>query len=273
MACSGAILLTLVLGVAAPFRAAASPESLEQQILALVNSGRPTPLVMHAGLRHQARIHSQAMDRAGGLNHDGAAARFERASPDPAESNGPPDDGFTPIWCENVAWVGGGAESEAAQRVYDGWFNSPPHLACMTNPAPTAAGVGVYFEGGEWWVTLEAAQDLTPPGGRPAVSTPKPKPPDRTESPPTAAPTEGASRRARPQVAAAVVTPTPTPPERAPDIASLAVPRVRPSRDTASTEAGFGAIEIAAVVSFAGAALTSELARRGRLFRRRFSEL
>jgi hypothetical protein len=172
-------LIAVAAVVCAP-QARADTATVEQQLLSLVNSGRGAAMASHAGLRVAGRGHSQDMAAVGYWNHDGAAERVRNAAPDPTESNGAPDDGYTGTWCENVAYESGGSESTIAQRIYDRWRSSSEHLACMSNGDMTAAGVGVYFDGTTYWATLEEARDLTPPNGsappppRPAAPTPTP---------------------------------------------------------------------------------------------------
>jgi len=223
-ACVAAIIVVL----SAPRPAQASPASVEQQLLSLINEGRlATNLLMHQGLRSVARVHSQDMDKADGLNHHGAAGRFDRASPDPRETNGAPDDGFTGLWCENVAWVGGGEEKDVAKRMYDGWVASPPHDGCMNNLLMTVAGLGVYSRNGEWWATLEASQDLTLPGlGDPPAGEAAP-----TEPPVVATPDVTSTPHATtvPERRSEVTVAAKTPPVPDPTAAAVAGPRKRPA--------------------------------------------
>ncbi len=195
------LLLCAVLLVPVVVRAADGQASIESELLGLINGDRGSDLIMHSGLRIVGRVHSQEMSRDGGLNHGGAEGRIREAPPDPSEANGPPDDGFTGTWCENVAYVRGAPEHEVAQRMYQGWTNSPPHDRCMNDERMTAAGVGVFFDGETYWATLESAVDRTLPGSAPPPTptpTPSPEitpslrtePPERTAPPePTAAPT------------------------------------------------------------------------------------
>jgi hypothetical protein len=180
------------LSITSSSEAAVDVAPVEAALLKLVNEGRPVmDLVVHVGLRSQARGHSKYLSTVGGLNHDGAATRFERGSPDPPESNGAPDDGFTPVWCENVAVARGGDASIVPKLIYDGWVNSPPHYACMQNPVPTVAGLGVYHDGKNWWATLDASHDLTmPDGSAPPAGVTKPSDagPDPATPPPAPPP-------------------------------------------------------------------------------------
>jgi hypothetical protein len=180
---------------AAPPLAHAGVGSIEAELLKLVNGKRLiNKLMPHAGLLTQARQHSKNMGAAGAMNHDGAAGRFENAGADPHEANGAPDDGFTPVWCENVAWVGGGPAEDVAQLIYNGWFNSPRHLLCMMNPATTVAGLGIAEVDGEWWATLDAQQDTTMPSGQSPAKTPAP-----ARTPVVAKPTAQPAAAARPK--------------------------------------------------------------------------
>ena len=47
--------------------------------------------------------------------------------------------------------VAGGRGARAAWA----FVASPPHLANMTDPAWTAVGVGVHYDGATWYITLE----------------------------------------------------------------------------------------------------------------------
>jgi hypothetical protein len=144
----------------------------------------------------------------GGLNHNGAADRINRADPDPTESNGAPDDGFTGTWCENVAYVRGAPDSEVPERMYNAWRDSPSHERCMNNSEMTVAGVGMYYDSSteRWWATYESAVDNTLPGTAPqtpeptATSAPVPtERPERTEPPLLAIRTEPPEPTERPE--------------------------------------------------------------------------
>lgn len=200
-------LLFVVLLVPVVVPAADGQASIESELLGLINGGRGSDLTLHSGLRIVGRVHSQEMSEAGGLNHGGAEQRIREAPPDPSEANGPPDDGFTGTWCENVAYVRGAPEHEVAQRMYQGWTDSPPHNRCMNDGRMTAAGVGVFFDGETYWATLESSVDQTLPGSAPAPTptptpTPSPEitpslrtePPERTSPPEPTAPTAPTER-------------------------------------------------------------------------------
>jgi uncharacterized protein YkwD len=60
-------------------------------------------------------------------------------------------------YAENIGWLGGASASpqEAARALHDGFVNSPPHFANMTDPKWTAVGVGVHLEGTTWFITFE----------------------------------------------------------------------------------------------------------------------
>jgi hypothetical protein len=158
----GLIALLLMVGAVAPFARAQTP-SVEDQLLILINGARFNKVVMHAGLRTSGRQHSAAMASSGSIGHASSRSRIYASNPDPAESNGPPDDGFTSTWCEVAGWEPAGAEEGTARRFFDDWIQSAQDNACMTNPATTAAGIGVYESSGRWWATLEMIQDRTPP--------------------------------------------------------------------------------------------------------------
>lgn len=189
-------LLICAVALGATLPAASGQASVESELLNLINRGRDGDLAAHSGLRAMARVHSHEMARDGGLNHNGAAERIRNAPPDPSEQNGPPDDGFTGTWCENVAYVRGAPEHEVAQRIYAGWTNSPSHNRCMNDEQMTAAGVGLFYDGSTntYWATLESAVDNTLPGSAPATPSPSPSPtPSPTPSPrPDGSPTPAA---------------------------------------------------------------------------------
>lgn len=177
--------------------AADGQSSVESELLGLINGGRSSHLTVHSGLRAVGRVHSEEMSQAGGLNHNGAAERIQQAPPDPTESNGAPDDGFTGTWCENVAYVRGAPESEVASRVYQGWTNSSSHNRCMNDGRMNVTGIGVYFDGETYWATLESSVDRTVPGSAPPPTpaptptpTPEITPRLRTEPPERTAPPE-----------------------------------------------------------------------------------
>ncbi len=59
-------------------------------------------------------------------------------------------------YAENIGWLQGVAlPTDAAKALHDGFVNSPPHYANMTNPNWTAVGVGVHQVGTTWYITLE----------------------------------------------------------------------------------------------------------------------
>jgi len=203
------LLLCAVLLVPVLLPAADGQSSIESELLALINGGRSSDLTPHSGLRIVGRVHSQEMSQARGLNHNGAEGRIHEAPPDPSEANGPPDDGFTGTWCENVAYVRGAPEHEVARRMYKGWTDSSSHNRCMNDERMNAAGVGVYFDGETYWATLESSVDRTLPGSAPPPTpsptpTPEPEitpslrtePPERTAPP---EPTEPAEPTDRPE--------------------------------------------------------------------------
>jgi uncharacterized protein YkwD len=207
------LLLALPLLGIAPSAHAADIPALESKILSLINAGRSgvgkKPLVMHAGLVLQARLHDKTMALLGHMTHEGAEKRIANASPVPAEANGPSDDGFTGAWCENVGWVEGSPAADVPRILFEAWEASPPHRECMYDEVGAgfnAIGVGLHQDAsGRWWATLELARDATLPGSAvsPAsAAKPKPKP-----APAAAAPTQ----RPAPVRTAPPVTPKPTP--------------------------------------------------------------
>jgi hypothetical protein len=215
-AAAGIVLATL------PFVATAAhaqTPAAEDELLALINTVRGNnPLVMHAGLREIARAHAAAMATAGSLNHRRAKARIDSAQPDPPQSGGPPDNGFTGTWCEVVGWEPSGADAGVARRFFDDWRETAQDNSCMTNEHMTVAGIGVYERGNRWWATLEMEDDTTPPkASAPATAAPSPAP--------------------HPSAAAAT-TPPSTPAPR--DLAE--------ARSTATSSSGLGWREIAVAV-------------------------
>lgn len=122
----------------------------------------------------------------GALQHAGASSAIANAPPDPSESNGAPDDGYTGTWCENLAFASGSSGGAGVPAtVYGGWQDSSTHNACMKHTDMNSAGVGMHFDqdpcpgansSGCWWAVLGLSRDRTPPGGAPAAkpSTPKP---------------------------------------------------------------------------------------------------
>lgn len=250
---------------------ASGQSSLEAELLALINDGRGSDLLDHSGLRFMAEVHSKEMAREGDLNHDGAEGRINDAPPVPDESNGPPDDGFTGTWCENVAFVRSSPPEEVARRVYEGWTSSSSHSRCMNDQRMNAAGVGIYFDGDRtYWATLESVVDQTPPGSAARA--------DPTQEPtPTATPTPTPTLAPTPAPTAAP-TATPTPDQNflfftpAPQQTTLAAPaptsvvRVSSSRAldgpvAPSTERRtFGWAELGATLALL--ALIAELLRR-----------
>lgn len=184
----GFVLLALTWGFPTPARADAS--SLESELLSLVNGYRSSskPLKLHSGLRSVARGHSRAMSSGGSLSHTGVDGRMSNATPDPAESNGAPDDGYSGAYCENVAWVEGAPDSEVAERIFNGWRDSPSHHRCMVDTIMNAGGVGMYWDGSKWWATLETFEDETPPGSQIAQPTQAPPPTPEPQVPVVAEP-------------------------------------------------------------------------------------
>jgi uncharacterized protein YkwD len=168
--------------VVSPARASSTTDAVEVKLLALINQGRggagEAAEVMHAGLRQVAQAHSADMSARNSMDHNGYPARISQAQPDPAESNGPPDDGFNGSSCENVAWYQPGSSvttDQVAQEFYNLWYNSAPHHECMFDAwgyGLNVAGVGIYYASGKWWATFDSAYDRTPPSG--TTTTPPP---------------------------------------------------------------------------------------------------
>lgn len=228
-----ATLAILVLVGLLPGRPAAavletSADRIENRVLELINGARAQngkgAWVMHSGLRQTARWYSGEMSRRGGLSHDGFEGRVTSASPDPAESNGAPDDGFEEnglAACEDLGyWYPAGTtqmpEEEVAKAFYQMWMDSPPHRDCLMDVwgyGLNVAGVGIFEDSrGAWWGTLEVVRDFSPPGSGsqpPMQVTPAPTAPP-TPKPATPRPTS----KPRPQptpVVTAVPTAPPTP--------------------------------------------------------------
>jgi len=161
--------------VASPAKASATTDYIEGRVLQLINQGRAgqgkTAEVMHSGLRSKARAHSSYQASIRSLTHNGFSTRVNTAAPDPAESNGAPDGGFTGAACENVAYYypgsAGASADQVAQWFYNAWYNSSGHRNCMFdvwNYKLNAAGTGIYLDSrGYWWATFISARDLTPP--------------------------------------------------------------------------------------------------------------
>jgi hypothetical protein len=146
---------------------------MELRVLQLINQGRAGigkgAEVMHGGVRVKARAHSVYQSSIGFLTHDGVTTRINGATPDPAESNNAPDDGFR-SYCENVAYFypgAGATDEQVAQKLYSLWYNSPGHRDCMFDSYGygfNAAGVGIYRDAaGYWWATFESVKDVSPP--------------------------------------------------------------------------------------------------------------
>lgn len=167
-------LLALVLP--SPARAATAA-SVEAALATKINQGRAAQgraaLVNHRGLETIAGEWSSQMSATNNFTHGNFNGRIQNAAPDPAESNGAPDDGFTG-WCENIAWNSLAQSSTAdqvAQMFYNQWFNSTSgHKECMLSLSPrnfgqNVMGVGIVYDSadGRWWATLDVGKDDTPP--------------------------------------------------------------------------------------------------------------
>ena len=182
----------------APARASAQTDAVEVRVLELINQGRAGQgkkgEVMHGGLRVAARNHSADMSARNSMDHNGYPGRISTAAPDPAESNGSPDDGFNGSSCENVAWYQPGSTAtteQISQKFYELWYNSSPHRNCMfdaSNYGLNAAGVGIYYANGKWWATFDSALDRTPPSGTTATPAPTSTPTPTSTPAPTATP-------------------------------------------------------------------------------------
>jgi len=164
-------LVSAVWALVLPAVVAQTP-SVEEELLALMNTVRSPPVVMHAGLRAAARTHAADMAAADAISHAGARDRIYHAQPDPSQNTGPPDDGFTGTWCEVAGWEPAHADENIARRFFTEWRKKAEDNLCMTNERMTVAGLGVYERGPKWWATLLMVQDRTPPKpeARPAVA-------------------------------------------------------------------------------------------------------
>jgi uncharacterized protein YkwD len=189
----------LVAGLNAPARASSQTDAVEVRLLQLINQGRGSAgkgaEVMHSGLRLAAQQHSADMSARNTMDHSGYPARVNNANPDPAEANGPPDDGFNGSSCENVAWWQPGSAvttDQVAQEFYNLWYNSAEHHNCMFdvwNYGLNVAGVGIYYANGKWWATFDSAYDSTPPSGTTPPPSSSPPPPSSNPPPPSTSPT------------------------------------------------------------------------------------
>jgi uncharacterized protein YkwD len=170
----GLVVVAAVL-VHAPARASVQTDYVEGRLLQLINQGRSGQGKgaerMHAGLRSKARAHSSYQSSIRALTHSGFSGRVNGATPDPVESNGAPDDGFTGAACENVGYYypgsAGATADQIAQTLYNGWYNSTGHRNCMFDASGAgynAAGPGIYLDSrGYWWATFISVRDLTLP--------------------------------------------------------------------------------------------------------------
>jgi uncharacterized protein YkwD len=166
--------------------ATADTAAVEVALLGSINAGRAAigkpPLVMHAGLREQQQAHAMRMSEIAALTHDGYAQRAQNATPDPAEADGAPDDGFSGSIAENVAQNNraGRSDADLAESIYQQWLNSPGHKANMFDESSAgynAAGVGIFEEaGGKVWAALLLAVDGTAPDGTTITPSPSPTP-------------------------------------------------------------------------------------------------
>jgi hypothetical protein len=213
---AGTIALPLV---SRPASAAPNPVAVEASVLHKVDAGSPGSFERHAGLVEVSRSHSREMAARKELSHDGADDRPESALPDPAETNGSPDDGHAPpsVSCENVAYVFP-ADKDPASEIYRLWLESPSHKACMDRTDTNVAGVGVHYDGERWWATFVAMTDRTPPSGK-AAATPYDEPKKdtaveaRSEKVKTEKPPDAAEQRAETDAEpTSVSAPAPTQP-------------------------------------------------------------
>lgn len=244
--------------------------TIETELVRLVNAYRSDDLAAHVGLAGAGRLHSKDMAASGHLNHDGVAKRIRGAAPDPAESNGAPDDGFTGTLCENTASLQDPnhtlSDREIAQTIFDGWRESPSHDRCLKHIKMTAVGMGAYYDADtyKWWVTMETAEDETPPGSTVAAKTPTPATPTPritapiplSSSPSEPAPSVVQVAPQRAHALARLLTPPPVPPARAHAILRIDPPPHRPRSDATAPGRGMlgwlelGAISAAGFVAF-----------------------
>jgi len=162
-------------GVTVSGEADADAAAVETALLAAINTGRAgigkPALGMHDGMREKQRGHAQYMSEIAALTHDGYAQRAQTATPDPVETNGAPDDGFTGYIAENVAqnFRNNRSDVDIAAAIYEQWLNSPGHKKNMFDESGAgynAAGVGIFEEAsGKIWAALLLTGDNTPPDG------------------------------------------------------------------------------------------------------------
>ncbi|HVE92934.1 MAG TPA: hypothetical protein VNE62_11655 [Actinomycetota bacterium] len=216
-------------------------DAMDDYLIALVNQGRDDPvqnpsgarwgLALHMGLAPKARQHSRYMINTGRLSNDNLAVRVSTTDPDPFEANGPPDDGFTASYCENVAKTsripsGVRIDRRIVEDVYAAWRDSPGHRACMFDE--TASGYSVTgagfqeqtFADGDYamWVTLTVVKDTTPGDY-------VPYPPPSPTASPSPSPTPTVTPAPTP-----TVTPTPTlTPDPTPTSTSQPSPTLTPA--------------------------------------------
>jgi len=161
-------LLLVIAAASLPALPSANANSYEAEIFSLVNGGRSAKLTSDAGLQAAARAHARNMAQNKNLSHAGAASRIASAAPA----------GYTGTYCENLGYTN---DPGVAGTIYSGWRNSSSHNACMHDTRMNIAGVGTYFDGDIWWVTMEFAQvrissgSNNQPPPRVPISTPKPQ--------------------------------------------------------------------------------------------------
>jgi len=170
------VVLLSALGLLALPAALAQTPSVEVDLLALINTARSQPVVMHAGLREAARKHAADMAAADAISHAGARDRIYHAQPDPPQNSSPPDDGFTGTWCEIAGWEPVHADENVAGRFFTEWRKKAEDNVCLINERVTVAGLGVYERGPRWWATLLMVQDTTLPRRAPPTVAPTVRP-------------------------------------------------------------------------------------------------
>lgn len=234
--------LTAVVVLAATFAvaepAAADLGPLEDRMLQVVNAGRANGghntrglghgLSAHSGLRSQARQQAQRMLAQERLHHDGLGSRVNASTPDPAESNGAPDDGFG-AYCEVVGARGtttNESDEQIVQAMYEAFRTSPAHRACMFDEPShghyTVAGVGFADEVDagkrKVWVSIMIVRDRSMPGTAPQQQPPPPPqeaPPPPAPAPPAEAPPSQAPATQAPPPASESAAPSASPPPSA----------------------------------------------------------
>jgi uncharacterized protein YkwD len=119
-----------------PAYAAATDESIEAQILALVNNARANRGI--AALQTGAKLVDFAGDRAARMASTGVL-KHPRCLPCKLDRRG-----ITySTYGETIAWTFAPWGSEAAKSLFRTWKNSPPHWSLLMSPKYHRIGIGV----------------------------------------------------------------------------------------------------------------------------------